>query len=264
MKFVRDGQGTPLLLIHGISNLHNWDPVFAALAAERDVIAVDLPGFGESPPLTGEVSIASLTDAIEDFIAEHALGAVDIVGSSMGARIALELARRGHGGSIVALNPGGFWTDRQVKVFGATVGASIALVRRIQPLLPALTRSRIGRSALLLQFSARPWRLDPALVLQELRNFDRSPSLDAALDALVHGPKQQGTPADSMRARVVIGWGRNDRVTGPSQARRAMQRFPGASLHWFEHCGHFPHWDQPELATRLILQATGVPSRLSD
>jgi pimeloyl-ACP methyl ester carboxylesterase len=142
-------------------------------------------------------------------------------------------------------------------VFGTTVRASIALVRRIQPLLPALTRSTAGRTALMLQFSARPWRLDPDLVLQELQNFDRSPSLDEALDSLIRGPKQQGAPRGSLKGSVVIGWGRNDRVTFPSQARRAQELFPDASLRWFDDCGHFPHWDQPSEAVRVILDATG-------
>ncbi|WP_231975777.1 alpha/beta fold hydrolase [Mycobacterium sp. E2462] len=254
MEFVRRGAGTPLLLIHGLgSSWPTWDLVAPTLAARREVIAVDLPGFGSSAPLPGEVSIASLTDAVETFIAHHGLGEVDVVGSSMGARMVLEMARRGHAGTVVALDPGGFWTDRQVRVFGATVGASIALVRRIQPVVPALTRTAAGRTALLVQFSAKPWRLPPRLVLEELRSFGRASSLDAALRALVHGPKQLGAAAGSLNGKVVIGWGRNDRVTTPSQAMRAWEAFPDARLHWFDECGHFPHWDQPEAAARLIL-----------
>jgi pimeloyl-ACP methyl ester carboxylesterase len=256
MRSVQTGSGKPLLLVHGISNLHNWDPIVPALARERTVITVDLPGFGDSPPLAGEVSVASLTDAVQKFIAEQRLGGVDVVGSSMGARMALELARRGHDGNVVALDPGGFWTDRQVRVFGATVGPSIALVKRIQPLLPVLSASAVGRTALLLQFSAKPWRLPAELVLGELRNFDASPSLEEAVHALVHGPKQEGAPVGSLRGRVVIGWGRNDRVTPPSQAQRAIHLFPDASLHWFADCGHFPHWDKPEETVRLILEST--------
>jgi pimeloyl-ACP methyl ester carboxylesterase len=129
------------------------------------------------------------------------------------------------------------------------------LVRRIQPLLPLLTRSRVGRTTLLLQFSAHPWRLPPELVLGELRSFGRATQLDEALDALVYGPQQQGAGAGSFLANVVIGWGRNDRVTLPSQAARAQALFPGARLHWFDDCGHFPHWDQPEQTARLILDA---------
>lgn len=258
MKCLRTGSGRPLLLIHGIANLHNWDPIIPALARERDVIAVDLPGFGDSPPLAGPVTVATLTDAVAQFINDQGLAGVDVVGSSMGARMVLELARRGHGGAAVALNPGGFWSDAAVKVFGATVVPSINLVRHLQPVLPALVNNAVGRTALLAQFSAKPWALDPDLVLQELRNFAGSPSINDALDALVHGPKQQGAPRGTLRGPVTIGWGRQDRVTFPSQAKRATALFPDARLHWFDRCGHFPHWDQPAETVSLILGATGA------
>lgn len=256
MRFVREGSGRPLLLVHGLSNLQNWAPICGALARVREVISVDLPGFGQSPPLDGTTTIASLTDAVERFVEQQRIPDIDVVGSSMGARIVLEMVRRGHPGNVVALDPGGFWTDAQLRFFAATVRPSIGLVRRIQPLLPVLTRSRIGRTALMLQFSARPWRLPPDLVLQELQNFDRSPSMDDALDALIHGPKQEGAPRGSVRGTAVIGWGREDRVTFPSQARRAQDLFPDASVHWFDDCGHFPHWDQPDETVRVILDVT--------
>ncbi|AQT81875.1 alpha/beta hydrolase [Mycolicibacterium litorale] len=256
MHHIRRGTGRPLVLVHGLSNLHNWDPIVPALARHREVLAVDLPGFGQSPPLPGSVSVAALTDALAEFITGQGLDDVDLVGSSMGARMVLELARRGHAGNVVALDPGGFWSDTGARYLGVTVGASLAVVRRIQPALPALTRSRLGRTALLLQFSANPGRLDPALVLQELQNFKTSPSLDDALHALVHGPKQHGAPAGSLRGRVVIGWGRNDRVTPPAQAAHAQELFPDATVHWFDRCGHFPHWDKAEETTRLIVETS--------
>jgi pimeloyl-ACP methyl ester carboxylesterase len=254
----RTGSGRPLLLVHGLgSSHHTWDPVLPALAAEREVLALDLPGFGSTPPLEGEVSIATLTDALERFLAEQDLRDVDVVGSSMGARMVLELARRGHGGTAVALDPGGFWTDRQLAFFGATVSASVALVRGLQPVLPALTATPVGRTALLAQFSARPWALPGELVLCELRGFADSPGLDAALHALRHGPPQEGAARGTLEGRVVLGWGRQDRVTLPSQAATALQRFPDATLHWFDGCGHFPHWDSPAETAELILRSTG-------
>ena len=259
MRAVRTGAGDPLVLVHGLgSSSRNWDPVLPALTAQREVIALDLPGFAGQPPVEGEVTIASLTDALQQWLADQGLADAAVVGSSMGARMVLELARRGHRGPIVSLDPGGFWTDLQATVFGASIRASVALVRGIQPALPALTGNPVGRTALLAQFSARPWALPPDLVLTELRGFRRevSPSLDPALQALVSGPRQEGVPAGALAERVVIGWGRQDRVTLPSQAATALERFPGARLHWFEHCGHFPHWDQPEQAAALILDST--------
>jgi len=261
---VRRGSGRPLLLIHGLgSSWRSWSPILPALEAEREVIAVDLPGFGETRPLPGEVSIATLADALEDFLSRHGLDGVDVVGSSMGARLTLELARREKVSAVVALDPGGFWTDRQRRVFGASIGASVRLVRALQPVLPMLTGNPVGRMLLFGQFSARPWALDPDVARRELRSFDASPSLDAALRALVHGPPQAGMPPGTARAPIVIGWGRRDLVCLPSQAALAIERFPDARLHWFDACGHFPQWDRPEETIRLILDTTDRPAIVS-
>ena len=55
MHHVRRGGGEPLLLLHGLGgSWREWGPVIEYLAAEREVIAVDLPGFGEIPPLPDE------------------------------------------------------------------------------------------------------------------------------------------------------------------------------------------------------------------
>ena len=51
-------------------------------------------------------------------------------------------------------------------------------------------------------------------------------SLDEALTSLVHGPKQQGAPAGSLQGGAVIGWGRQDKVTLPSQAKTATTCSP--------------------------------------
>ncbi len=257
LNHVRRGSGKPLLLVHGLGgSWRTWDTIVAALTAQREVIAVDLPGFGDTPPLAEEVTIASLADALVAFLREHELTGVDAAGTSMGARIVLELARRGEVGATVALDPGGFWSDGERRVFGASIAASIRLVRLLQPLMPALTRSALGRTVLFAQFSARPWRLPAEALLTEMRSYAAAPSFDPALRALVHGPLQEGMPAGSARAPIVVGWGRRDLVTLPRQARRAKERFPDARVEWFESSGHFPHWDVPEKTTRLILDTT--------
>ncbi len=254
---LRRGSGKPILLIHGLgSSAHTWAPVLDPLASERSVIAVDLPGFGESPPLSGPVTIATLTDAVESFMRAEGLDDIDTVGSSMGARMVLELARRGVGGNTVAFDPGGFWTTGQRRVFGVSVGASIKLVKSLQKPMPAIAGNPVGRTALLCQFSARPWALPGHLVLTEMRSFATATSIDEAFAALVRGPLQRGAPAGSAPGRIMIGWGRHDRVTLPSQALRALRLFPDAGLYWFEHSGHFPHWDQPARAAQLILDNT--------
>ena len=255
LHHVRRGTGAPLLLVHGLGgSWRSWGTVLDDLAAHREVIAVDLPGFGETPPLAGEVSIATLTDALEGFLTEQDLRGVDTVGTSMGARMVLELARRGVGRDVVALDPGGFWTPTEQKIFATSLKASIALVRRLDPVLPALLGNPVTRTALLAQFSARPWTLRPEVPLTELRRMITSPSFDAALRALAEGPTQEGGLAPG---RVTLGWGRRDGVTLPRQAPRAQRAFPGSEIHWFDACGHFPQWDVPTEAVALILARTG-------
>lgn len=254
----RRGSGTPLLLVHGLgSRWSSWSPILGELARHREVIAIDLPGFGDSAPLPGEVTFAGLADVVADFIASNGLDRIDTVGSSMGARIVLELTRRGVGGDTVALDPGGFWSPGELRYFSTSLRASIALVLRLQPAMPALTGNAAGRTLLLAQFSAAPWRLPEDVALHEMRSFAAARALHETLDALVNGPLQEGAPPGTTPGRVTIGWGRQDRVTLPRQAARAQRLFPDARLHWFEHCGHFPVWDQPRETTDLILAMTG-------
>ena len=69
MNFVRRGSGRPLLLVHGLGgSWRSWEPILDRLAAERDVIAVDLPGHGDTPPLAGRTSVYTLADALTAFL----------------------------------------------------------------------------------------------------------------------------------------------------------------------------------------------------
>ena len=83
----------------------------------------------------------------------------------------VELARRGVGGATVALAPGGFWSPGQLRFFNASLQASIRLVRLLQPVMPAITGSPVGRTLLLSQLSARPWALSADLALREMRSY---------------------------------------------------------------------------------------------
>ena len=263
MNYIREGSGAPLVLIHGLGgSWRTWEPVLDELAEERDVIVPDLPGHGDSPPLSGEVSIETLADAVGSFLEATDLEGVDVVGNSMGGRLVLELARRGDVGATVALGPGGFWEGWERYFFYGTLAPSIRLVRTIEPALPQITATPMGRALLFAQFSAHPSELPASVVRDELQAFVESPSFDELLHRLAFGPQQSGTA--STPGPVVIGWGRKDRVTLPRQAARATNRFPHARLRWFEDAGHYLHWDAPEEAVDLILESTGQPERTPD
>ncbi|QMW02484.1 alpha/beta fold hydrolase [Spirosoma foliorum] len=257
MNYVRRGTGKPLLLLHGLgSSLKVWDLIIDELATQRDVIALDLPGFGQSPALLGEVSIPTLADAVIDFLIQHQLLGIDAVGNSMGARLVLELARRGNVvGAVVSLDPGGFWQGWQVAYFYQSVRLSAQLSKLIQPILPPLVSNPVSRTLLFAQFSAHPWTIPAEVALNEFREFLPTPSFTKLLDSLAHGPPQQGAPIGSI-PNLVIGWGCQDRICPPSQSRLALKLFPDAQLHWFSNCGHVPQLDVPAETIALILAVT--------
>lgn len=256
IEYSRYGHGQPLLLVHGLGGSRkSWDTIAGALAQRRELIAIDLPGHGATPAEADSGTFNGLTDSVERFIGEHKLEGIDLVGSSMGARIVIELARRGGVGNVVALDPGGFWQGWERTFFKSTIAASVRLLRLLRPALPALSRNAVSRTALLAQLSARPWAVDSQAVANELKSFVATPTFDALVRDLAAGPAQTG-PAAQSSGDVVIGWGRSDRLCLPRQADRAMIAFPSARLHWFDHCGHFPMWDQPEQTVRLILDST--------
>ena len=263
LNHVRLGSGRPLLLVHGLGgSWRSWSPVLDPLARQREVIAVDLPGFGESAPLDGPASIGALADALTAFLKANSWLGIDAVGSSLGARVVLEMARRGGAlGAVVALDPGGFWQPWQGHAFFASVWLSVRMLRALAPWLPALTRSRLGRALLLSRLSAAPSALPPAVALDEMRGYADASAMDRLLYQLAYREPQQGAPRGSVRHPLVIGWGRGDRLCPPAQAERALALFPDARLHWFERCGHFPHWDAPAATVRLILEVTDTPVR---
>ncbi|OON67692.1 alpha/beta fold hydrolase [Hymenobacter sp. CRA2] len=258
LHHIRRGSGRPLLLIHGIgSSWRGWQTILDDLAAHREVIAIDLPGHGQTPALPGENSIYTLADTLVEWLRAHDLVGVDCVGSSMGARLVLELARRGVLGAAVALNPGGFWAGWEKPFFYYTGAGAVRLIRGLQPVMPALTGSAVGRTLLLWQYSAHPWRVPAHAALDEMRTYARTTNFDELLWHLAYGQKQEGAPRGSIRQPLVIGWGRQDRVCFPWQAARAAAAFPDAALYWFDRCGHLPQWDQPAEAVQLILSVTG-------
>jgi pimeloyl-ACP methyl ester carboxylesterase len=258
MHCFRAGSGQPLLLLHGLGgSWKSWAPVLDGLVASRDVIAPDLPGFGATPELAGETSISALADAVTEFLRKHRWLGIDAVGSSMGARLVLELARRGAIGTAVALDPVGFWRGWQRHFFYASISVSIKLARLLQPAMRFLTLDALARTALFAQLSARPWRLPPKTLLTEMRSYAAATRFDELLRHLAYGEEQKGMKAEAMNAPIIIGWGRKDRVCPPEEAQRAQALFPGAHVYWFEQCGHFPMWDAPEETLQLIIASTG-------
>jgi pimeloyl-ACP methyl ester carboxylesterase len=167
--------------------------------------------------------------------------------------LVLELARRGRAGSVVALSPGGFWTGWERTYLKWTLLSSVNALRLLKGFVPSLAHNAATRSAVLAQLSARPWWLTGDEVEAELLSFTSTSTFSPLVEDLAAAPMQDG-PAAPGTQKVSIGWGRHDRLCFPVQAQRAKAAFPGASLHWFDHSGHYLIWDEPKQALDLIRQ----------
>jgi pimeloyl-ACP methyl ester carboxylesterase len=254
----RTGSGRPLVLVHGLGASHDcWRPVLPLLTAHREVVTFDLPGFGHAAPLAGPVTVQALTDHVQGLLTEADLLRADLVGSSMGGEIVLELLRRGHGGDVVALAPSGYWDAVGHAWFRLVAWTATVLVTVLRPVAPAILGTRWGRELLLRPLSPRPRHL-PTVVPDSSRLFGRTPAFLPALRHLT-ARRTPVTVPDGVPAgrRVTLGWGRHDGLCLPGQAARAAAAVPGAEVHWFESSGHLPPWDEPAATADMLLRATG-------
>ncbi len=71
------GVGPRLLMVHGLGgSVRSWDTIASALSRSRELILIDMPGHGRSPPVLGPQSISAFADALTDFIQSEGLGAM--------------------------------------------------------------------------------------------------------------------------------------------------------------------------------------------
>jgi pimeloyl-ACP methyl ester carboxylesterase len=247
----RSGTGPPLLLVHGIGlDVSCWEPVRGLLEREREVIAVDLPGFGGSAELTVAPTVPALASAVEAFASELGLERPHVAGNSLGGAIALELGTRGTVSSVCALSPAGFAAGREVAYSEGTLRAIRAMARTLEPVARHAYGGPVRRTLLMNLIVSRPWRVpaDHAAAMNHATAC--SPGFLPTLPN-VHRwqPRPPACPA-------TVAWGERDRLLIHSrQAPRAARLLPDARHVTLAGCGHVPMTDDPEQVARVILGA---------
>ena len=230
-----------------------WQPLFEHLAPRRELIAIDLPGFGESPALPNgsEPSPYALTDAVVDFLDELGLDRPAVAGNSLGGWISLELARRGRARAVAPIDPAGFQLPRE-RLYSHGRLAFDARVARLgdRHVLPAL-RNKAVRTIAFAHMVGRPWLIPPGDAVQMARNLGRSPGFDATLEAMNDLTFAAG---HEIEVPVTLIWGTRDHILIPRQAERALRVLPTARLHWLRGAGHVPTYDAPAEIARLIAE----------
>ncbi|HEX6391650.1 MAG TPA: alpha/beta fold hydrolase [Solirubrobacteraceae bacterium] len=211
------GAGPAVVFLHGLSGCwQNWLESIPPLAADHRVIALDLPGFGESPMPAEPISVSGYARLVVELLDALGIERATIVGNSMGGFVACEMAIR-------------FPARVQRLVLVAAAGLSLRHMRherrrglraRAENLLffglgrlarhtDLVVRSRRLRRGLLLLVAAHPERLPGPLILEQAHGAGK-PGFDDALEAMTAYPIRDRL--GEIRAPALIVWGEEDRL----------------------------------------------------
>jgi pimeloyl-ACP methyl ester carboxylesterase len=250
LSLTRSGTGEPLLLLHGWgSSRRDFTAVLPALSARFDVINVDLPGAGRSRHLDERPTVAAIADAVQRTLDAEDVGRVHVLGNSLGARVALELARRGRARSVVAIAPSGLnlWLERVYQ--GTGMALARLLGRTTAPLLGPLSRSAVGRTALLLPLKTRPWSTSREEAIGAREGFADSRDYWRTLlwALLLDVPRGLG----HIDCPVLLVQGTADWIA-MGQTARYVPLIPRSRFRPLLAAGHAPQSDRPDTIVRLI------------
>jgi pimeloyl-ACP methyl ester carboxylesterase len=258
------GSGEPLVLIHGLATTRAiWAPVTPALSQSHRVIALDVPGFGESAPVGEGFDLEAVADRIARGLAARRVGApFDLVGHSLGAGVALTLAasRPGAVRRLVLVAPAGLQglSPGLTRVMAAGVDGLLALRRSLAPLADL----DWGRRLLLAFAAADGASIAPT---QARMMVEASASAKRTSDALATIAGADLRPVLArIKAPLGVIWGAADRTISPGVAELVRAVRPDADVVIIDRAGHVVMVERPEafatalkaLLTRLHKDAT--------
>jgi pimeloyl-ACP methyl ester carboxylesterase len=196
--------------------------------------------------------VAAFADAVEADLDTLGLGQVHILGSSFGARLALELAIRGRARSVVAIAPSGLNVLLERVAQGSGMGLARVALRTLAPLVGPLSRSAPGRAALLAPLKARPWSTSPAEAVGAREGFADSRDYWRTLlwGLLLDVPRG----LDRIDCPVTLVQGVADWVAS-GQTVRYLPLVPGSRFVPLLWAGHAPQSDRPRTIVRLVEEA---------
>lgn len=242
LPFLRAGSGKPLVLVHGyLGGSAQWQDQFAAFAGTNDVIAPDLPGFGQAAMLPGPSRIADFASAVVACIDRLGIGKFTLLGHSMGGMIVQEIAAR-HSDRIDGL-----------VLYGT--GPLGLMPDRFEPIETSMARlAAEGVSATADRISAT-WFRDgvAAQGYAPTRDIARKANPEAARNALIAMRDWDGRAAlQHFPERCRIIWGDQDRSYRWPQVNSLWTGIAGAELSVIPGASHAAHMEKPALFIALL------------
>ncbi len=250
VRYVRTGEGPPLILIHGLaSSAYTWSEVIGPLSLRFDVMALDLPGFGASSQ-PDDLSFADYGPAMVGFMDALGVEKAHLAGNSMGGAVALQMAARlsSRVDRLVLLDSAGFNLREGERPFLVRLLGSqtMGLVADRLPMKRLFTRSTLS------YLLKDPARLTEERIEEYVAPFLR-PGAMASARSLLRSRIDEGFVADlgRIQAKTLVLWGRFDPWLPESHADRFVAEIKGARKVVLE-TGHMPQEEQPEEVARLI------------
>ena len=256
LAYERHGSGEPLVLVHGLSHRRQvWYPVLDQLAEQREVILVDLPGHGQSPPFVlGGLSVKdALRRDFEGFLDALDLDRPHVAGNSLGGLVALHAGVNGRARSVTGLSPAGFWRDEaQFTYTRHFFEGLLALGNRLGPRAERAARNGLIRRAVYSGIMAHPSRVPVDHVIGDVRGFMYArPTVRILL-----GAAEPFTDQIAPDVPVTIAWAARDLVLPAFQAKIAKERLPQAEHVVLRGMGHVPMWDNPKIVAKVLLRGS--------
>jgi pimeloyl-ACP methyl ester carboxylesterase len=238
----RPGSSPTVLFIHGFGQStvywQEWVELLGGCGIHA--IAVDLPGFGQSAHAAGPYTIEGLADAVAQFIQDRKLGAVTLVGSSMGSTVAQFVTLR---------------HPRLVRRLLLTATSANPPPRISPPLDPAAARNFWATrdiQGMVDGFFAT--KAPPRAKAAAFYEAGRQMTVDAAMEA--NESNLNWTTVERLReikVPALIIQGRHDSAKSPEQGELMVSRMPHAQLAVLENSAHTPQWDEPQEFKRAAL-----------
>ena len=247
-----------LVLLHGgTGSGRAWQDVIPLLSGHHAVFAPTAPGHRGGPPVQRRpVTAQDLVDWAEGYLDEQGLQRPHLAGHSMGAYLAIELARRGRAATVCALAPGGFWATGdglRAKTMSTAQGGT-GMIRLARPILPLILKSSTARRTV---FKAGASHGDRISAARGVEIFDDFIGCTVG-NEVFSTDDEQIAPLDPLPCPITVVWSENDGIVPPaSYGSNARKRLPQATFETLPDVGHDPMMDDPELVARTILRVTG-------
>lgn len=243
----------PLVLLHGTSSsLHTWDGWVAALAAERRVIRVDLPGFGLTGPTPdGDYTVASYVRFMGELLDRLGIERCVLAGNSFGGQVAWETALALSPSRVVKLvleDAAGYPLEPESMPIAFHV-AQVPLLRDLMQV--TLPRGMVESS--LRNVYGDPSRVAPALVDRYYDLTTRAGNREALAQRFVQAPHGPGHERiRELRVPTLVLWGELDRLIPPDHAARFHRDIAGSRLVLLPGLGHTPHEEDPAASVAAL------------